>query len=330
MSGFRSCQGSIARGRSWSCARRPRTAVSALYALALLAIWCRSAPAQDTWHEAFEGPDISWRPAGGDMQFRADVQRRVQGVAHSGSGCEQLQVTANNGSTIYFSHAVPPARIFSELTAGVWLRADRPGIQIFARAVLPHTPDPQTGGPATVLLPGGSYSQVGVWEQLRLADTPQLLERQLRVLRLQLGAQRVERARSVHRSSVAQCVWRSRHDESADRRLGAGGDRLAGGGRGADAQRRRAASGTSREAAGGGRQSVRHARFERRTPPRARSAIGQLSAAGSTGIRSIRGWSRIAASRWDCWRGRASTQYAYYSRRVAKSWPKPLAKGCGS
>lgn len=126
------------------------------------------------------------------MQFRSDVHRRVQGVAHSGNGCEQLQVAANNGQAIYFSHAVPAARIFAEQTASVWLRADRPGLQIMARAVLPHTLAPQTNGPATVLLSGSSYAQVGGWEQLRLIDTPLLLERQLRVLRLQLGAQRVD------------------------------------------------------------------------------------------------------------------------------------------
>ncbi len=71
--------------------------------------------------------------------------------------------------------------------ASVWIKSDRPGLQIFGHVVLPRTIDPKTGAPATVLVEGSRYSRVGIWEQLRLDNTPLLLERQVRVLRLQLG-----------------------------------------------------------------------------------------------------------------------------------------------
>jgi len=84
------------------------------------------------------------------------------------------------------------------------------GLQVFGHVVLPHTLDPKTGGAATVLLPGGAYSRVGIWEQLRLDSTPLLLERQVRVLRLQLGPTSIPRR--ISRSGLAQSVRRPGHD----------------------------------------------------------------------------------------------------------------------
>jgi hypothetical protein len=145
------------------------------------------AHAQGVWREGFNGPNVSWRPAGADLQYAVNVQRRIPGAGHSGQGVEQIRVSGSNGSFIYFSHAAPAAQVVAELTASVWIKADRPGLQVFGRVVLPHTIDPKTGGPASVVIPGSSYSRVGIWEQLRLDNTPLLVERQVRVLRLQLG-----------------------------------------------------------------------------------------------------------------------------------------------
>jgi hypothetical protein len=168
----------------------------------LIGACCSSALAQEAWRETFEGPNVSWQPAGADLEYRLDIHRRIQGRAHSGNGCEQIQVTGSNGSAIYFSHAAPAARIFSELACAVWVRADRPGIQLLALAVLPHTTDPRSGHAATVLLTGTTYSQVGVWQQLRLEDFPALLERQVRVLRLQFGSGGVD-----SREAYVDQVW---------------------------------------------------------------------------------------------------------------------------
>ncbi len=53
--------------------------------------------------------------------------------------------------------------------------------------VLPRSRDPRTGGPLTALLAGSGYTQAGAWQQLRVDNLPQTLERQLRVLRSQFG-----------------------------------------------------------------------------------------------------------------------------------------------
>lgn len=142
---------------------------------------------QTTWRDPPLGTDLAWHPARADLPFVVDVQRRVPGAGHVGQTAEEIRLSGTGGSYIDFSHAVPTARISSELAATVWIKADHPGLQIFGHAVLPHTIDPKTGQPATVLLPGVAYSQAGVWQEIRLDNTPLWLERQARVLRLQLG-----------------------------------------------------------------------------------------------------------------------------------------------
>ncbi|HEV3416257.1 MAG TPA: hypothetical protein VG056_05575 [Pirellulales bacterium] len=147
----------------------------------------RAAPSDTAWHEGFEGPNPSWRVSGADMEYRIDEHGRHQGGAHTGQASEQIRVTGSNGTYIYFSHPVPPSQITSELAPSVWIKADRPGLQILARIVLPNLIDPKTRQPAAVFIRGTSYSQVGIWQQLRIENAPLELERQLRVLRLQLA-----------------------------------------------------------------------------------------------------------------------------------------------
>ena len=110
-----------------------------------LAGWCSLAPAQGIWREGFNGPNASWHPAGADLQFAINSQRRIPAGGHSGQGAEQIRLTGANGSFIYFSHAVPSARIVSELSASAWIKADRPGLQIFGHVVLPHTLGSENG-----------------------------------------------------------------------------------------------------------------------------------------------------------------------------------------
>ncbi len=137
--------------------------------------------------EEFEGPEPSWHDSGGDAQYKISSLERVPGVAHSGRGCEQVRIAGNNGTYVYLSHDITPARIISELSLSVWIKADRPGLQILARVVIPRTKDPATGQPLTTLVSGSGYTQVGNWQQLRLDNVPQQLERQVRVLRAQHG-----------------------------------------------------------------------------------------------------------------------------------------------
>ena len=144
---------------------------------------------QQLWREQFEGPSITWRPAGGDARYRLLEHRRVQGVARTGNGCEWIRLLGEGGTTAYFAHAVGRPRVIADLAPSLWIKSDRAGLQLAARIVLPRTPDPRTGQPLSIVLAGPSYSDVGRWQQLRIEDLWHNLGRQIRVLRTQLGPQ---------------------------------------------------------------------------------------------------------------------------------------------
>ena len=159
--------------------------------IAILAVLLSCATVQ-AWAQAFvrddfEGPETSLRDSGGDAQYKVDSHERVQQGAHSGRWCERLTLHGNNGTFVYFSHPIGPARVIRELLLTVWLKSDRPGLQILARVTLPRSKDPRSGKPLTTLISGSGYTQVGAWQQLRMEDLPALLDRQVRGLRTKFG-----------------------------------------------------------------------------------------------------------------------------------------------
>lgn len=165
---------------------------SVLAAVAVLGIaWAGAGPAwaqrPTAWYEGFEGPEASWRELGGDAQYHIERHERLQGQAHTGTGCEALSLQAGHGTYVHVGHDAGQPRVIDELLITVWIRSDRPGLQLGARIVLPRSEDPRTGHPLSTLVYGSSYTRVGQWQQLRLGDVPQLLARQVRALRLQAG-----------------------------------------------------------------------------------------------------------------------------------------------
>ena len=137
----------------------------------------------------FEGPQVTWQPGDADVRYQTLRHQRIVGDAHSGQGSELIQIAGGPGSFIYLSHDIGIARIVAELLPRVWIKADRPGMQLLARVVLPHTIDPRTGKPATVLIRGTNYTSTGAWQMLQITDTPLLLTRQLRVLQAEMKPQ---------------------------------------------------------------------------------------------------------------------------------------------
>jgi hypothetical protein len=163
-----------------------RTHVAGLLIALLLPAVAR---AETGWYEGFEGPQPSWQDAGGDVHYRILGHQRLRQDAHTGGGCEWLEVEGDRGSYVYFSHDVGRPRVIEELAPSVWIKADRPDLYLAVRVALPRSTDPRTGRPVVALLIGPSYSDVGRWQQLRLDGIPTLLTRQMHVLRMQLGPQ---------------------------------------------------------------------------------------------------------------------------------------------
>lgn len=145
--------------------------------------------APNAWYEGFEGPDPTWRVVGGNAQYRVEFHGRVSGEAHSGQQSERIRIWASGGTEVFIGHTVGRPRIIDELLPTVWVKSDRQGIQMAVQVVLPRSTDPRTRRPLTTVLYGSSYTTVGRWQQLRVAELPLLLARQTRVLRTQFGPQ---------------------------------------------------------------------------------------------------------------------------------------------
>ncbi len=144
------------------------------------------ARAQGPLRDGFETAEIAWRELGSDVPLRIEIHERAPREPHSGAACEFLQYsTGGNGQRSLIGYPIGRASVIPELTPSVWVRCDRPGVQLLVRVVLPRTRDPRTGEPLTTLLGGTTYSRSGAWEQLRIGDLPTLLAREVRVLRLQ-------------------------------------------------------------------------------------------------------------------------------------------------
>lgn len=158
-------------------------------AIACLAKFPLPALGQAVHRDGFDGPEVSWQPAGNDARYRLDGHARDRAAPRRGDACETVQITAGNGSFVYFALPVGPARVIDELTVSLWVRADRFGPQLLGRVVLPHTIDPKDNKPAVILLRGTSYDRAGQWQELHLGELPKLVEREAQLLRTRLGSQ---------------------------------------------------------------------------------------------------------------------------------------------
>ena len=157
-------------------------------ALVVLACWTSRAEAQNVLREGFDSPETSWRDAGRDAsRYRIAVHQRSGVGARSGAGCEFLQINASGGAAARVALDVGEGRIIPELKVGLWVRCDRPGVQLLGRIVLPRTIDPRTKKPVARYVAGTSYAQPDRWQELRLDNLPRLVQQQARVLWGELG-----------------------------------------------------------------------------------------------------------------------------------------------
>lgn len=97
-------------------------------------------------------------------------------------------LAAGDAAFIHYSYDTPPAPVTAALSAGVWVKATKPGVQLRARVVFPKEPDPaRPESPLTALLVGDTYDKARQWQKLTLTDVPALVGKRLPVLQTQTG-----------------------------------------------------------------------------------------------------------------------------------------------
>lgn len=139
--------------------------------------------------DSYEGLEVSWELADDDCAARVLQHERSFEHAHSGQTSEQFSLHAGSGTYVHLITRIRPSRIIDELTLSVWLKANRPGLRLAARAVMPRSTDPDSGEPLTTLLRGSTYREPGKWQKLTVDLPAQQLARQVPVLRSQFGSE---------------------------------------------------------------------------------------------------------------------------------------------
>ncbi len=133
------------------------------------------------FHESFESPVPSWDRRETDCiipdsQWR---QKRSNDL-ETRNRFEEISFQTSAGTKILVSHNISPALVISELRPSLRIKSSRPGIQIFVRVVLPHTPSPEGRGPMTTLLPGPTCRHAEDWKTISFASESKNLQEKLK------------------------------------------------------------------------------------------------------------------------------------------------------
>jgi hypothetical protein len=155
--------------------------------LVLCAAIIHQAKAQNILQYGFETRDPIWVKGPSDASPKELAHLLTEETAHNGIRSELISLEAQQGTYIHYSYGVGRAPIVDELAVSVWIKSNRPGIQILARVVLPRERNPKDlAQPLTVLLQGDSYSSTSRWQQLTVRQPVKLLRNQQQLLRAQL------------------------------------------------------------------------------------------------------------------------------------------------
>lgn len=111
---------------------------------------------------------------------------------HSQPSSEHVKLIADAGTGdaafIHYWYDTPPAPVSEVLSAGVWVKATKPGVQLRARVVFPKEPDPaRPESPLTMLIVGDTYDKPRGWQKLTLGNVSELIGRHLPAKQTQIG-----------------------------------------------------------------------------------------------------------------------------------------------
>jgi hypothetical protein len=160
------------------------TILSALAVVCVLAV--DPALAQQAHRNGFETRVPAWFRGSADSSYRELAHDISDKTSHTGQLSEHIQIDAEQGNAIQYMYALGKATICEELNISVWLKANRPGIQLQARVVLPRERGNNLDDRLTTILRGDQYQLSGRWQRLELRGTIKLSQQQQQFMRLEL------------------------------------------------------------------------------------------------------------------------------------------------
>ncbi len=131
---------------------------------------------------------------------RGDANVRVDENEHdistlsfkSQPSSEHIKITSEaatgDAAFVHYYYDTPPAPVSELLSASVWVKSTKAGVQLRARVVFPKEPDPTNPQAAlTMLIVGKTSEKSRQWDKLTLENVPDLLGKHLPVIQAKTG-----------------------------------------------------------------------------------------------------------------------------------------------
>ena len=145
-------------------------------------------PMLKVWRDGMEGPTVGWSRLGSEVNATITSHERIQDRPWEGEWSERVSFEAGAvGTGLYYGRPTPIIPIGSATRVALMIRANRTGMQLLVRVVLPSDVDPETGQPTSLVIAGPIYDDPDRWRRLDVFDLPIKTERQARVLRASTG-----------------------------------------------------------------------------------------------------------------------------------------------
>jgi hypothetical protein len=161
--------------------------MSAVIGLLALLVTGPSSHAQQIHRNAFEGARTAWTKTGADAAFEESAHTMSEQIAHDGQRSEYIKLNVQQGTYIHYQYATGRAPVIDDLNVGLWLKGNRPGMQLLARVVLPNERDPaKLDEHLTTFIRGDTYRNVGRWQRVEIGRPVQLLKEQQHLMQAQL------------------------------------------------------------------------------------------------------------------------------------------------
>jgi hypothetical protein len=176
-------------GKHGSLAKRVGAAIVLGGMLVLIAL--PAVRSQEIHRNGFEGRQTSWLRGEDNVRAEEKAHNLSSDFVHLGSSSEFIQLVCPEGKneTNFATYYYPtqPAPISDDLSASIYLKANKAGVQLQARLVLPKERNPkQLDEPLTVILTGDTYRITRRWQKLEISNPVKLMKDQQQLLRAQL------------------------------------------------------------------------------------------------------------------------------------------------
>ena len=167
---------------------------AALVVLIVVGLALATGPATSIHRDGFDGGQLRFRRGPATIPFHEDAHAITQQHAHTAPASEYIKITAEEASRelnpyVNYIYATPRSPVSDETAGSVWVRTNRPGVQLWARVVLPKERDPaDLSAPLTMLVPGEKSTLTGGrWQRLEVRKLPKLVDDERQRLRTRLN-----------------------------------------------------------------------------------------------------------------------------------------------